>query len=95
MNIQNILKEINDVFLSLGFVEQPVGKNHFSYLRRKNCYCKITFLKDFVAFVIESANNAQDAENGILEDGDLYFIDTPTEKLLQQLKEDIRNYYME
>ena len=47
-----------------------------------------------LAFVIESADNIQDAKKGVLEDGDLYYTDISESELLSQLKSDLINYYM-
>ena len=63
-------------------------------MRYKECYCKITFLKDWSAIVIESADNIQDAKKGVLEDGDLYYTDISENELLSQLKLDLIRYYM-
>ena len=47
------------------------------------------------AFVIECADNAEDASNGVLEDGDLYYLNIPEEEMLCKLRKDIVAYYME
>lgn len=56
---------------------------------------KLTYIETFDAFVIESADNLTDAENNLLEDGDLYYTGTSEEELLKQFKDDIIKYYME
>lgn len=58
------------------------------------CYCKITYLEKLKAFVIESADNLNDAINGTLEDGDLYYTDISEDAMLCQLKRDVVAYYM-
>lgn len=92
MDYKAILDKMENVFINLGF--SPVIINSVKFMRYKDCYCKITFLKDWSAFVIESADNIQDAEKGILEDGDLYYIDISENKLLNQLKSDLIKYYL-
>lgn len=47
------------------------------------------------AFVIECADNVEDASNGVLEDGDLYYLNILEEEMLCKLRKDIVAYYME
>lgn len=94
MNTEQMLKQIEGIFLTLGFEIEYVGKKQLRYLRYQNCYCKITPLEEWKALVIESADNVCDAENQILEDGELYYLDTPENELLHQIQTDIKAYYM-
>ena len=94
MTVDYLLKKIDNIFLSLGFTIEFVGAKQLRYLRYQNCYCKITFLEAWGAFVIESADNLQEAENQMLEDGELYYVNVPENALLRQIKEDIKKYYM-
>lgn len=91
MNYIMTLEKMKEVFINLGF--ESVTINDSEYLRYKNCYCKVVFLRDWSAFVIESADNLQDAEIGVLEDGDLYYTDVSESELLSQLREDLIRYY--
>lgn len=84
--------KLENVFIELGFKREYVGKNE--YLRYGNTYCRVTFIKTFSAFVMESAESRQDAENAVLEDGDLYYIETSEEELLKQFREDVVRDYM-
>lgn len=92
MDYKVILDKMEDVFINLGF--NPVIINGIKFMRYKECYCKITFLKAWSAFVIESADNIQNAEKGILEDGDLYYMDEHENQLLDRLKSDLKKYYL-
>lgn len=94
MNIKNLIQEIEIIFLELKFEIMFIGDKKDRYLVYKNCYCKITYLEDWKAIVIESADNYKDALNGVLEDGDLYFIDVLKENLLLEIRKDIIKYYM-
>ncbi len=87
-----ILKKIEETFIDLGFC--PIIINGIKFMRYRECYCKVTFLKDWSAFVIESADNFQDAEKGVLEDGDLYYTDISENELLNQIGLDLKRYYM-
>lgn len=94
MDIDSLKHKIENLFLELGFEKRTVGEKRHQYFKYKNCYCKITYLEKLKAFVIESADNITDAVNGILEDGDLYFIDIPEEDILSLFKKAIVTYYM-
>lgn len=92
MDFEVILDKMEKLFINLGF--SPIIINDLKFMRYKECYCKITFLKDWSAIVIESADNIQDAKKGVLEDGDLYYTDISENELLSQLKLDLIRYYM-
>ena len=92
MDYKVFLDKMEELFINLGF--SPVIINGVKFMRYKECYCKMTFLKDWSAFVIESADNIQDAEKGVLEDGDLYYTDISESELLSLIKSDLINYYM-
>ena len=62
---------------------------------RKLLLCKWYVTGRREAFVIECADNAEDASNGVLEDGDLYYLNIPEEEMLCKLRKDIVAYYME
>lgn len=92
----NILKDkVENIFLELGFKNEIIGEKQYRYLVHNNCYCKITYLNSREAFVIECADNAEDAANGVLEDGDLYYLNIPEEETLCKLRKDIVAYYIE
>lgn len=95
MNIDSLINKIENIFLELGFKVEFVGKRKHRYMRYKNCYCRVTYLKSLSAFVIESANNFEDAENARLEDGELYFLKDSHSVILNQLREDIKSYYVD
>lgn len=92
MDYKATYRKMEEIFINLGF--KAVTINGITFMRYKECYCKITFIKDWSAFVIESAGNFQDAEKGILEDGDLYYTDISESELLSRLESDLIKYYM-
>ncbi len=55
MDYKVIFDRMEDVFTNLGF--SLVMINDVKFMRYKECYCKMTFLNDWSAFVIESADN--------------------------------------
>ena len=92
----NFLREkVERIFLELGFKNEIIGEKEYCYLVYNSCYCKITYLNSWEAFVIEYADNVEDASNGVLEDGDLYYLTIPEEEILCKLRKDIVAYYME
>ena len=92
--MEHMLKKIEDIFLALGFKTEFVGEKQLRYLRYQDCFCKVTPLEEWRAFVIESADNVQDAEKQVLEDGELYYMNTPEDELRHQIEVDIKKYYM-
>lgn len=92
MNNKILLDNIKKLFIQLGFERIEIDNNE--YLKYNDCYCRITYLKSLKAFVIESADSFDDAKKGLLEDGDLYYIDTDEETLLKSIKIDIQKYYI-
>ncbi len=84
-----------NIFIELGFKIEFVGEKQYQYLVYNNCYCKITYLEKLSAFVIESADNLTDAMNGVLEDGDLYYMNISEDAMLHQLRRDVVAYYMD
>ena len=95
MDINALKEKVERIFLELGFKNEIIGEKQYRYLVHNNCYCKITYLNSMEAFVIECADNKKDASNGVLEDGDLYYLDIPEEEMLCKLRKDIVAYYME
>lgn len=95
MNIDNLIKKMEKVFLDLGFQTEYIGEKKDKYMHYNNCYCKITYLKSLSACVIESADCLEDAVRGALEDGELYFLDSSEAEMLSKLHQDLKNYYME
>ena len=94
MKINELIDRVENIFLRLGFSPVFVGEKQLRYFRYKDCYCRVASLEEWNAIVIESADNMVDAENQLLEDGELYYLDTPEKSLLSQIEEDINMYYM-
>lgn len=93
MNIDALINKIENIFIELGFNNEIIGEKRYKYLVYHNCYCKITYLEKLGAFVIESTDNIENALNGVLEDGDLYYM-ISEEDILCRLRRDIVAYYM-
>ena len=89
------MQKLEEIFLELGFEKMIIGEKQYEYLVYNNCYCRITYLQEWRAFVIESADCIEDALNGVLEDGDLYYTDILQENILSKFRSDIVAYYMD
>jgi len=95
MNIDNLIKKMEKVFLDLGFQTEYIGEKNEKYMHYNNCYCKISYLESLSACVIESADCLEDVVRGVLEDGELYLLDNSEAEILSKLRQDLKNYYME
>ncbi|MDO5539041.1 MAG: hypothetical protein Q4F83_03050 [Eubacteriales bacterium] len=93
MDKKRFLIKVEEVFINNGF--EPAIINGVKFMRHKECYCKLTYIKDWSAFVIESADNIQDAEKGVLEDSDLYYTDVSENELLCKLESDLIRDYLD
>lgn len=68
--IKSTIKKMENVFLKAGFEWQII--NDERYLVYRENFCQITYVHGLSAYVIEATNNRREAENGVLEDGELY-----------------------
>ncbi len=85
-------KKIEDLFKELKF--EKVIVNGTSLLLHSGIYYKITFIKGLKSYVIEFANSYDEAVNNVFEDGDLYPISLSEDELIDKLRHDIVNYYI-
>ena len=60
----------------------------------KKLYCRLKYIKEKRAFVIESTTNKQDAENEILKvDPDIYYMDEPEKEMIERLRANVKQNY--
>ena len=69
------------------------------FLITKNCFytrkiLQITYISKLRTFVIEYANNFQDAKNNVFEDGDIFSIDLTEDQIIQEFREILIQYYL-
>ena len=91
--------KMEQVFFCNLYMDQWIGEKNrrLRYMIRpdKKLYCRLKYIKEKRAFVIESATNKQDAENEILKvDPDIYYMDEPEKEMLKRLDENIMANYM-
>lgn len=95
--MKGLHKKIENLFIELGFKRVCAGERQ--YLFYNGLYCKVTYLPDWEAFVIETAEDIKYAENGALEDSGIYYLkdhaDQPEEIFLEIIRNDIIKYYMD
>lgn len=81
------------IFAQNGF--RRARLNHHEFWVHSNCYCRITYINTLSAFVIESADNADDAKKALFEDGDLYYCrDFSSEEFLTKFDNDLKSIYL-
>ena len=85
-------KEIEKLFLEMGFAEVTI--NGTIFYKYGKTYYKISYIEDLNSFVIEYAETKNEAEKNLLEDGDLYSITLGEQQLLEQIKNDLLQFYM-
>ena len=91
--------KMEQVFFCNLYMDQWIGEKNrrLRYMIRpdKKLYCRLKYIKEKRAFVIESATNKQDAENEILKvDPDIYYMDEPEKEMLKRLDENVMANYM-
>lgn len=85
-------KKIEALFIELKF--EKVIVNGIPLLLNGGTYYKITFVKGLKSYVIEFANSYDEAVNNVFEDGDVYPISLSEDELIDKLRHDIINYYI-
>lgn len=89
--MNEISTKIDNVLRELGFeIIEIDGKGLYHH---KGNYYKFTYIDDFKAYVIEYANNYEEAKNNVFEDGDTYSIDLGENEFIEKLKADLIKYY--
>ena len=91
--------KMEQVFFCNLYMDQWIGEKNrrLRYMIRpdKKLYCRLKYIKEKRAFVIESTTNKQDAENEILKvDPDIYYMDEPEKEMLKRLDENVMANYM-
>lgn len=85
-------EKIESLFQELNF--ERVIVNGTSLLFHGGNYYKITFVKGLNSYVIEFARSYDEAVKNMFEDGDVYPISLGEDKLINELRDDLINFYM-
>ena len=85
-------KKIEALFQQLSF--DKVNVNGIPLFLKGGIYYKVTFVKGLNSYVIEFANSYDEAVNNVFEDGDLYPISMSKDELINKLRHDLTNYYI-
>ena len=84
-NFGALLEELG--FETIIFNEGKVYKHDDTYLR-------LTYVKGFEAFAIETAGSEEEAQNNVYEDSDWLSSSLDEDKLLQELRDLLDKYYL-
>ena len=92
------IDKMEQVFFCNLYMDQWIGEKNrrLRYMIRpdKKLYCRLKYIKEKRAFVIESATNKQDAENEILKvDPDIYYMDEPEKEMIERLRANVKQNY--
>lgn len=90
--IKSIENKIKDVLKVFNFKEVIV--NDVIIYEYKDQYYKLTYVGGLKAFVIESAKNYNDAVMNVYEDSDLYPLALGCNNLIEQIRTDLKKYYL-
>lgn len=92
MNLEIIKERIYDLLEELGFKKTVLnGAELYLYNR---CYYKITYIEEYNSYVIEYANNYDEAAKNVFWDGDWYSISLGCD-LIDKLRSDLINFYID
>jgi len=92
MDIESIRERIYALLEELSFKKTIInGVGLYSY---DECYYKITYIKRYNSYVIEYANNYDEAVKNVFWDGDWYPISLGN-ALIDELRHDLVNFYMD
>lgn len=83
--------KIDNVLRELGFEFIEIDGNGLYH--HKGNYYKFTYIDDFKAYVIEHANNYEEAKNNVFEDADTYSMHLGENEFIEKLKADLIKYY--
>lgn len=85
-------KKVEVLFRELNF--EKVSVNGTELFLQGGIYYKISFVKGLKSYIIEFANSNYDAVNNVFEDGDLYPTSMDEDELIDNLRQDLINYYI-
>ena len=96
LRIDRKRQEMENMFYYNCFGDEWVGDGEDSviFMEYHNTYCRLKYVKEKRAFVIERADSKEDAAKGNLTTGtEYYYMDEPEREMLDRLDEDIMANY--
>jgi len=85
--MNEIIAVIDSILRESGFEVVIIdGKNVYHH---EGSYYKFTYINQFEGYVVEYADNYEDAKNNVFEDGDIYSIDLNENELAEKIKADL------
>lgn len=91
--VEKIKSKAMDMFVELGC--KIVRINEELVYEKKGVFYKFAFIKGFKSFVVEYAENIDEAQKNRYEDGDLFPLSLGEEKLIEALRGDLIKYYFD
>ena len=88
----DLRKKIEELFQELDF--EKINVNGISLFSQGGSYYRVTFVEGLNSYVIEYSNSYNEAINNVFEDGDLYPISMCEDELIDKLRDDLVNYYI-
>lgn len=87
--METIENKIISLFKELNFKEEII--NNSVVYESEGKYLKLTFINKLKSFVIEYADNYNEAKKNLFEDGDLYPVTMDEDELICKMRNEIIN----
>lgn len=97
LNIQRKKEKMENMFYYNGFLDRWVedGEKRLFYMYYNNIYCRLKYIEDKRAFVIQRAESKEEALKEKLKTGtEYYYMDEPEQEMLKRLDENVMANYM-
>ena len=85
-------KEIETTFLSLGFKKHMI--NGESIYENEEVFYRLTYINSSYGYVIETAENKEEAKKNRFEDSDIIPLKGTKEETLRTISECLKTYYL-
>ena len=89
-----IKNKMEKVLEELGFEKTYIGDSKFYKNNNTGYYHDIVYVRGLQSYIIESAENYEEAKKSRLEDSDLYHITMGEEAILAKFRKDLIEYYL-
>ena len=70
-------------------------RKKLNYFKYNNGYYRFDYWEERDAIVIEGTDNYNEALKGLLEDCDIYYLNEPSDKIMEDFKKDILLNYVD
>ena len=92
----DIIKDkMEKILEEMGFVKTYIGDSKFYKNNFTGCYHSIIYVSGLKSYIIESAENYEEAKKGRFEDSDIYHISMGEDEILAKFRGDLVKYYLD